>query len=248
MVNQQLSDYIKQQIKEGVSEGDIKKALLKNGWSDVDIDGALSVLLAPASVSSVPVPPPIATPSPSATHPKDTLSGGGQRQLNPRAVWLFFFNRVIPWTFASGYIASQIAVLASDIGGEPGNFFSGTFFVWFFIIFIVLMVLAYVVARLSYRFYKFELTDDGYRAERGIIWKRYVSIPYERIQNVDIYRGLLARLLGLSDLNIQTAGYGAAGIGAKGGGEGRLPGLSALEAEGVRDELIRRAKGAKQVI
>ena len=73
------------------------------------------------------------------------------------------------------------------------------------------------------------------------IWKRYVSIPYARIQNVDIHRGLLARILGLSDILIHTAGYG--GIGSRGiGSEGRLPGLDKVEAERIREELLQKAR------
>ncbi len=52
MDNQQLLDYIKQQIAEGITDEDIKKALLQNGWSDADIDGALSTLRAPTPTLS----------------------------------------------------------------------------------------------------------------------------------------------------------------------------------------------------
>ena len=104
-------------------------------------------------------------------------------------------------------------------------------------------------SKLAYDAYKYELREDGFRKEYGVIWKKYVTIPYERIQNVDINRGLLARLLGLSDLQIQTAGisatvsrYGMAGMGA----EGRLPGISKDVAEELRDELIKRARGKNQ--
>jgi len=221
MANQQLIDYIKQQIKEGVNNADIKNALLQNNWSGVDIDEAFSILQTPTSTPSAPTPPPVA-PNLSAKVEDEPLVKG-QRQLHPRAIWLFFFNSIIAWIFIGGYVAIQIAFIASDAGKEPGNFFSWTFFVWFIIIFIAILILAYIVAKLSYRFYRFELVDGEYKAERGIIWKRYVSIPYERIQNVDIYRGVLDRLLGLSVLNIQTAGYSA--VGGKGGSEGRLPGL-----------------------
>ena len=114
-------------------------------------------------------------------------------------------------------------------------------------IFIILLfaTLLFFWAKLSYRFYKYELTDDGFRKELGVIYKKYVTIPYDRIQNVDIYRGILARILGLSDLHIQTAGASAqvSRYGwLAGGAEGRLPGLSKEDAEKLRDELIRRAK------
>ena len=79
-----------------------------------------------------------------------------------------------------------------------------------------------------------------------MIWKKYVTIPYERIQNVDIHRGLIARLLGLSDLNIQTAGASTMVYRGRGGGgfgaEGRLPGISCEIAEQLRDELVKRSR------
>ena len=157
------------------------------------------------------------------------------KQLHPNAVWLFFFNRLIGWIFFGGYIAIQLAYMVSP----------ETLLMWSIVFFIIIMIISFIVAKLTYRFYKYDLTENEYKAERGIIWKRYVSIPYERIQNVDIYRGVMDRVLGLSDLQIHTAGYGAAG-GRKRGSEGRLPGLDRQDAETIREELVKRARGIKQ--
>jgi len=119
---------------------------------------------------------------------------------------------------------------------------------WLWLIIPVLVVLGYVWAKLSYENYKYELTDDSFRKELGVIYKKYVSIPYERIQNIDIYRGILDRLLGLSNLHVQTAGASSAmnyrGM-WRGGAEGKLPGLSKEVAEQLRDELVKRSQGAK---
>lgn len=90
---------------------------------------------------------------------------------------------------------------------------------------------------LSYNSYRYELTDKEFRKEFGIIRKRYVSIPYDQIQNVDIHRGITDRLLGLSELHIQTAGQSDS-INAA---EGILPGLSKEEAEAIRNELVHQA-------
>jgi len=49
------------------------------------------------------------------------------------------------------------------------------------------------------------------------------------------------RILGLSDLQIQTAGY--AGYIRM---EGRIPGILPEEAERLREYLIKKVKGAKQ--
>lgn len=151
------------------------------------------------------------------------------KQLHPRAVWLIFFSRIISWIaiaiFIAMFVAFKFAFELGAIGKSSEDFVGWPFLGWFILTFVILMIVAYLVARLTYHFYRYELTESEYRAEQGIIWKRYISIPYERIQNVDIYRGVIDRLLGLSDLQIHTAGYGAAGAASKFGSEGRLPGL-----------------------
>jgi len=61
---------------------------------------------------------------------------------------------------------------------------------------------------------------------------------------VDIQRSLLARILGLSELRIQTAGdsfTGSGGLFLK-NAEGVLPGVTQAEAEKIRDELLARMK------
>jgi len=105
--------------------------------------------------------------------------------------------------------------------------------------------ISYIWAKLSYRFWRYDFTEDAIKIEKGVIWKKYISIPYERVQNVDIYRGILARIFKLSDLHIQTAGY--SGYGKYGmGTEGRLPGLDIQTAEQLREELVKKVKGTKQ--
>jgi len=172
------------------------------------------------------------------------------KQLDPKAVWLFFISFVLRWfiviIFLSIWGSAFLGGLSDtlDNGGE----FSFGFLNWLWIIIPAFLVLCFVWAKLTYHFYRYELTDAGFRKELGVIYKKYVTIPYDRIQNVDIYRGILARILGLSDLNIQTAGmsatvgrYGVSG----GGSEGQLPALSREDAERLRDELIQRARQAK---
>src|SRR3989338_6798393 len=166
------------------------------------------------------------------------------KQLDSKAVWLFFISFVlrlfIPILFLSIYGTAFL-------GGMSGEFSFG-FLNLLWIIIPVFLVSCFVWAKLTHHFYRYELTDAGFRKELGVIYQKYVTIPYDRIQNVDIYRGILARILGLSDLNIQTAGmsatvgrYGISGAGS----EGRLPALSREVAEQLRDELIGRARQAK---
>lgn len=169
------------------------------------------------------------------------------KHLDPRAFWLFFLGALFGLLFLylilgifSGFWLSFL------IWGEEGSTsaFVSTWLILNTLFLIIILAFSLIWAKLTYNNYKYELRTDGFRKEHGVIWKKYVTIPYERIQNVDIYRGILARLLGLSDLQIQTAGMSGRGVGSYGAGsEGRLPGVSVEEAEKLRDELVKRAKG-----
>jgi uncharacterized protein len=166
------------------------------------------------------------------------------KQLDPKAVWLFFISFVL-WWFALA-ILFMLTIMFTPIIMVPIPITFSLTRLW--IIISALLIGCFVWAKFAYRFYRYELLDTGFRKESGVIYKKYVTIPYDRIQNVDINRGILARILGLSDLNIQTAGASAAvsRYGVMGGGaEGRLPGVSMEVAEQLRDELIQRARQSK---
>jgi len=172
------------------------------------------------------------------------------KQLDPKAVWLFFISFISRWIIPIVILSFWTSefFFGMRYTDVPGAEVSFPFLNWLWLTIPAFFVLCFVWAKLTYRFYGYELTENGFRKESGVIYKKYITIPYDRIQNVDIYRGIWARILGLSDLQIQTAGSsavvtrnGAYGVGA----EGRLPGLTKEVAEQLRDELIIRAKKSK---
>lgn len=178
------------------------------------------------------------------------------KRLDPKAVWLFFIQNTIGWLFfviftSSCFIFPVVMSFIDDRPSRAPSFGSlgVMYIVGLVLVSVVVILICYIFAKLTYSNYKYELKDDGFYKESGVITKKYVTIPYERIQNVDINRGILARLFGLSDLQIQTAGmsvtygkYGAYGVNS----EGRLPALSESDAMLVRDEVIKRAKGKRE--
>ncbi|PJE64923.1 MAG: hypothetical protein COU90_00190 [Candidatus Ryanbacteria bacterium CG10_big_fil_rev_8_21_14_0_10_43_42] len=170
------------------------------------------------------------------------------KQLDPKAVWLLFISGLLRFFAITLFLTFFFGSILIDAFKVDTAWITSSYFLISFAVLILFLVVVWIWARLSYHFYRYEFTEEGFRKEFGIVWKKYVTIPYDRIQNVDIYRGIVARALGLSDLHIQTAGasaqysrYGALGLSA----EGRLPGLSKEVAEQVRDELIHRARGSK---
>jgi len=165
------------------------------------------------------------------------------KKLDKKAVWIFFFSFMVRGLFFLAFFGIwAFGFINRGVNTDQALIIP----IWWWVIIFVYLAFCYIWAELSYRFYKYELTETGFRKESGILYKRYVTIPYERIQNIDINRGVVAQILGLSSLNIQTAGSST--VVARNGfmsgvvAEGQLPGLSKEIAEQVRDELIERTR------
>lgn len=82
----------------------------------------------------------------------------------------------------------------------------------------------------------YQLRDDDLLFCRGIMFQRFVAVPYGRMQLIDINRGPLGRMLGLADLKFVTA---AAATGVT------LPGLVAEDADALRDRLVALAESRR---
>jgi membrane protein YdbS with pleckstrin-like domain len=96
---------------------------------------------------------------------------------------------------------------------------------------IMALVLAFIPRRV--RAIGYQLRDDDLLFRRGLLFQRFVSVPYGRMQLVDVTRGPVSRILGLSDLHFVTA---AASSGVM------IPGLLVADAEELRDRLVALAE------
>lgn len=157
-----------------------------------------------------------------------------KQMLHPGARWLFRLNGIVRVFFLVVFLIAIFVNFALK-----GINFSIVYSMIFGII--ILIVIIELYARLSYSNWAYEFTDTNLKIERGIIWKRYSNIPYERVQNVDIHRGVIARILGFSSVMIQTAGYSMPYGNAPGAmAEGYIPAVSVEEAEKIREFLMSK--------
>ncbi|MDP3208949.1 MAG: PH domain-containing protein [Rhodoglobus sp.] len=100
----------------------------------------------------------------------------------------------------------------------------------------VIFVITLVLTPRRVRAIGYQLRADDLLFRRGLMFQRFVSVPYGRMQLVDINRGPLDRALGLSELKFVTA---AAATGVV------IPGLAHDDAENLRDELVALAESRR---
>ena len=86
MINQQILDYIKQQLQQGVSREQIKSSLMTNGWSESDINEAFTSL----SNNSVPLPQSPISQQTQASLPGSTAIFGQSWSLYKQKLPTFF--------------------------------------------------------------------------------------------------------------------------------------------------------------
>jgi membrane protein YdbS with pleckstrin-like domain len=82
----------------------------------------------------------------------------------------------------------------------------------------------------------YSITEDVVKGQKGVFWKRFATVPYHKITNVDITQGPLQRKYNVGTIHCQTAGAG----GQQGAtAELKIEGIRDLE--GVKEAILQRA-------
>ena len=167
-----------------------------------------------------------------------------KKHLHPGALWSFRVGGIVASfffvLFFGGFFGQFVFALFAIGSGAPDAVAIVLMALFMlFMLFVFTVVIAEVYARMSYNRWFYEFGEDSLKLERGIIWKKYSNVPYERVQNVDIHRGIIARLAGFSGVAIQTAGFSYSRNGMP-SAEGSIPAVSIHEAEEIREFLMKK--------
>lgn len=159
---------------------------------------------------------------------------GGQRvEVGDAAGW----RRVSPkylvveivGTIIAGLIGCAVSLIVWLVGGQQWA-------MWVLIAIVGIFVVTLIVEPRRVRSIGYQLREDDLLFRRGIMFQRFVSVPYGRMQLVDITRSPVARALGLAELKFVTA---AAATGVV------IPGLPMNDAEQLRDHLVALAESRR---
>ena len=171
------------------------------------------------------------TPAPSAAaEARDGTPAPAGRLELPETSWKRVSSKYVVVDVVSSVITGIILVGATSIPA----LISGISWLWAFPVVFgagTLASICFIPRRV--RSIGYVLREDDLLFRRGLMFQRFVAVPYGRMQLVDINRGPVARLVGLSELRFVTA---AAATGVV------IPGLAATDAEELRDRLIELAE------
>ncbi|WP_392545339.1 PH domain-containing protein [Oryzobacter telluris] len=106
---------------------------------------------------------------------------------------------------------------------------------------LVVLLLAIVggVNWVAWRFTRFRVAPHQVELRSGVLFRQHRQVPFERVQAVELSRPLLARLLGLAQVVVQSAGGSDSQL--------TLSFLTLARADQLRDELLVRAGHSDEV-
>jgi membrane protein YdbS with pleckstrin-like domain len=154
----------------------------------------------------------------------DLADVGEWKRVSPKYIVVEVVGTVI-----FGLVACGAAVALWLVGGQVWALYPGA-------VILLVTLISLVLEPRRVRSIGYQLRSDDLLFRRGIMFQRFVSVPYGRMQLVDITRGPVARWLGLADLKFVTA---AASTGVA------IPGLPEADAEELRDRLVDLAESRR---
>jgi len=150
--------------------------------------------------------------------------GGGWHQISPKYVTVQFISMGAVLLLVVAAMLVLTLVMHQWWAWIPGGIFT------------VVLVWTLAILPRQARAIGYQLRQDDLVFRRGILWQRFVAVPYGRMQLIDITHGPLDRGFGIAQLKFVTA---AAATGVV------IPGLEQSTAETLRDHLVEVAESRR---
>lgn len=149
------------------------------------------------------------------------LPGIDWRRVSPKYVWVDVIS-----TSVRALVLLAASCLPAVLSGVVA---------WWLLPVVVFVIMVLVIAFVPRRVRAigFQLRENDLLFRRGLLFQRFVAVPYGRMQLIDITRGPVSRIVGLSDLHFVTAAASSSVA---------IPGLPLADAEALRDQLVALAE------
>ena len=119
------------------------------------------------------------------------------------------YKMLVPASKKSMYLGNAILIVAlAAMAAAAYYFLKDNMPVIAGILACVGVCVVYLLVRpiLYYRFYRYAITDDRIDVRQGVIIRTHTVVPIERLHQVEVVRGPINSIFGLSNVKVTTAG------------------------------------------
>jgi hypothetical protein len=127
--------------------------------------------------------------------------------------------------FEVAVVAAVVAVAAGIVGGLAGGAVVGAVAG---VVALAVGGIAEIFVRRRVQAWRYTEREDDLLVSRGVLFSRLSVVPYGRMQFIDVTAGPVERSFGLATVRLHTAAAAS---------DARIPGLSRVEADRLRDRL-----------
>ena len=179
------------------------------------------------------------------THPPDPPAGSQGSIQTFRAAPNFLKIQLLVWGGGfAGAIVGELIFLGVELfvtrGGDGDRMGELSLAALLLLITVIGAIIKFFLIRIDYDMRYYVVTDRSLRIREGAILITESTYTFANIQNLKVTQGPLERLLGLSNLIVETAGGASSSSGEKHGKsashEGNLRGIT--NAREVRDQML----------
>lgn len=155
------------------------------------------------------------------------------RRLHPVTPALRGWKVLVAFVAVVGFQMSESLRQIADALG-PGR-------AWLLVLGAVVLVgvVGFVYSALAWRVMRYAVTDSAVHLRTGLVFRQQRQARLDRLQAVDVVQPLLARLLGLAQLNLEVAGGAGSAV--------QLAFLKESEATALRAQILALAAGVGPV-
>jgi membrane protein YdbS with pleckstrin-like domain len=150
--------------------------------------------------------------------------------IDPKYLKLLYFNYLIATLFM-GLLAAGFIIISKD--GMPGIIPWGAAG-----LVAAILALSVVITRMSFPTRGYLIRERDIAYQRGLIRYKLTSIPFNRIQHVELIQSAIARRMGLATIKVYTAGSSSDDL--------VIPGLPLETATQVREFLTGKISPDEQ--
>ena len=89
-----------------------------------------------------------------------------------------------------------------------------------------------------YKSLEYVIDSDSVKMNKGVFWKKRVTVPFTKITNLDVTQGPVQRAFDIGTIHVQTAGAGGPE-----GARAELKLLGVRDLDEVKDTIMERVRG-----
>jgi putative membrane protein len=142
--------------------------------------------------------------------------------LSPIAIFYFFASSIKQIATNFIYLIPVAALNYKHLQQSPFIFLGGI---------VGVLLLLCLFAMISFRVYRFRLTDSTIEIRSGIIKKHHANLPFDRIQSIKLVQPIYYRLTGHACVQLDTAGSAQ--------NEAQIVALTLAKAEHLKKRIMR---------